>query len=790
MAGGKNGDRRGARARKVKPEIGAARATVRRTGIHRLDAAFPLALLLVTAGIYSPAWNGTLLWDDAQHLTQAGLRTLGGLWRIWFEPGATQQYYPLVHTAFWLQHRLWGDATLGYHLVNIALHTCSAFLVALILRRLAVPGAWLAAAIFALHPVQVESVAWMTELKNTLSGALGLGALLAYVGFDRTREKRRYAFALTLFVLALLSKTVTAMLPLMLIAALWWKRGNVSWRHDLLPLTPFVAVGAVAGLTTAWIESTVIGASGSRYDFTTIERGLIAGRAFWFYLFKLVWPSRLVFIYPRWSVSQAAWWQYLYPLTALAVVAAAWAARGRSRAPLAVVAAFSTALFPVLGFFNVYPFRFSFVADHFQYLASIPVIAVFAAGMTRLLYRPSLPRILPLAASVALLLVLASLSLRESHEYVSARTLYEATLRDNPSCWLAHVNLGKDIYDNGGNLEEAIAHFEAALRLEPGLREAHFNLGLALHRMGRLEDAIRSYQEAARIAPGIGETYWNLCTALRMAGRLHEARTVCQRAVELSPDSAHAQFAMGATLHQAGRLEEALESLLRAAQLAPGEAEVFHELGGVLQGLGRLDEAAAALRESLRLQPESPASLANLGYILFRQGRVDEALGLFREAARLHPNDADLRYQLGNALQSAGRLEEAAAAYRESLRLRPGSPSALANLGFVLSGQGRVDEAMRLYREALRLEPRYADAHYYLGNALQSQGLLQEAEEEYRAALALSPADGAVHTNLGLVLEDLDRPDEAASHYREALRHRPDLPQAKEGLERVTRRRR
>ncbi|RPJ85091.1 MAG: tetratricopeptide repeat protein [Acidobacteria bacterium] len=630
----------------------------------------------------------------------------------------------------------------------------------------------------------------MTELKNTLSGFLGLAAILVYLGFEGTRETRRYLLAAALFGLALLSKTVTAMLPVVLLAALWWRRGSVSWRRDVLPLVPFLAAGAAAGLVTAWLESTVIGASGAKYDFTPIERCLIAGRAFWFYLAKLAWPSGLVFIYPRWNVSQAVWWQYLYPLAAAGVLVAAWAVRRRTRAPLAATLAFSAALFPVLGFFNVYPFRFSFVADHFHYLASIPVIALLAAAVTRLLSRATLPRFLPVAGAAALLLVLASLSFRESREYASARALYEATLRDNPSCWLAHVNLGKDIYDNGGDLEEAVSHYEAALRLEPNLREAHFDLGLALHRMGRLEEAIPRYQEAARLAPEIGETYWNLCTALRTVGRLDEAMAACQRAVSLWPDSLHAQFALGATLHQAGRLQEALAPLARAAQLGPGEADVFHELGGVLQGLGRLDDAATAFRESLRLRPESLSSLANLGYVLFAQGRVDEAMTVYREALRMHPNDAELRYQVGNALQSQGRLEEAAAEYRESLRLRPEYPSSLANLGFVLFRQGQVDEAIRLYREALRIHPNYADARYYLGNALQSRGRLEEAAAEYRAALAVAPSDGAVHTNLGLVLEDLGRPGEAALHYREALRYRPDLPQAREGLERLTRSRR
>jgi tetratricopeptide (TPR) repeat protein len=694
-----------------------------RSSSFRRDLVVLAVLAAATFLAYQPAWFGTLLWDDAQHVTQPALRTLNGLWRIWFEPGATQQYYPLVHSAFWLEHRLWGQATLGYHLVNVALHACTAWLVFLILRKLKVPGAWLAAAVFALHPVQVESVAWITELKNTLSGALGLSAVLVYLGFDESRRRRRYALAMALFVLALLAKTVTAMLPVMVLAALWWKRGSLSWRRDVLPAAPFLAVGAAAGLATALIERTVIGAQGAAYNFTLVERCLIAGRATWFYLLTLAWPSRLVFIYPRWNVSQQVWWQYLFPAGAIALVAGAWAIRSRSRAPLAALLALLAALFPVLGFFNVYPFRFSFVADHFVYLAGIPVFALFAAGLTRV--ARSLPARAPRlavsrAASLVLLGVLAALSFQQSRKYANATVLYESTLRDNPSCWLADINLGKAIAEGGpGDLEDAVRYFKAALAIKPDLQEAHYNLGLAYQRMGRPADAVASYEVSLAEGPDLADTRVNLCAALRSMGRLQEAMASCRRAVELAPDSADARFGLGLTLETAGHLQDALGALAEAARLEPSQAEIFNEMGNVLQGLARWDEAASA--------------------------------------------------------------------YREALRLRPAFPRSLAGLGFVLAQQGQLNEAVGLYEQALRLAPDYVDARYYLGTALQSMGRLEEAVEEYRKVLAVSPSDAAAHNNIGLALEQLGRPEEAAAHYREALRLRPDMQQAAENLNRVLR---
>ena len=356
-----------------------------------------------------------MLWDDDQHVTSRALRSAEGLRRIWFEIGATQQFYPVVYTAFWLEHRVWGDDTLGYHVVNVVLHACSALLLLLILRRLSIPGAWLAATLFALHPVYVESVAWIAEMKNTLSGAFYLAAMLAYLRFDVSRRWLPYALAAALFVLALLSKTVTATLPAALLVLFWWQRGAIAWRRDVLPLLPFVVAGAAGGLTTAWIERTLLGARGAEFEFSLVERVLIAGRAIWFYLATLAWPSRLIFIYPRWEVSEGVWWQYLFPAGVVALVAAAWLVRKRSRAPLAVLLLFSGTLFPVLGFFNVYPFRFSFVADHFQYLASAAVIVLFSAAVVTLAGRWHVrPAVATGTAAVVLGSLLAPLTFAQS----------------------------------------------------------------------------------------------------------------------------------------------------------------------------------------------------------------------------------------------------------------------------------------------------------------------------------------------------------------------------------------
>jgi hypothetical protein len=340
-------------------------------------------LVAAVVVVYLPALQAGFIWNDSDYVTRPGLRSLAGLGRIWFEVGTTEQYYPLLHSFFWVQHQLWGDAPLGYHLTGVILHAASALLLAAGLRRWTIPGAWLAAFVFALHPVAVESVAWVAEQKNTLSLVFYLGAALAYAAFDEGRRGRMYLLASLLFVLALLSKTTTATLPPALWVLLWWRRGRLEWRRDVLPLLPWMAMATVAGLFSAWVERTYIGAEGAEFALSAGERLLLAGRILWFYVGKLVWPFDLVFIYPRWTISEDGWAQVLFLVAALGALAAAWGVRRRTRAPLAAALFFGGSLVPVLGFFNVYGFIFSYVADHWQYLPSIGLIVLACSAATR-----------------------------------------------------------------------------------------------------------------------------------------------------------------------------------------------------------------------------------------------------------------------------------------------------------------------------------------------------------------------------------------------------------------------
>ena len=620
---------------------------------------FVIALSIAVLIVYQPVWNGGFLWDDAAHVTRPDLRSWQGLWSIWSAPGATQQYYPLTHSFFWLQHRLWGDTPAAYHLVNIVLHAAAASLVGLILCRLAVPGAYFAAAIFALHPVQVESVAWITEIKNTLSAVFYLGAAIAWLRYRENENAGAYALAFGLFVLGLCSKTVTATLPAALLVIAWWQRGRLEWRRDVLPLVPFFILGVAAGLYTVWVERSLVGAEGAAFDLTPIERGLIAGRALWFYAGKLLWPVNLVFIYPRWDVSQAEWWQYVYPAAALAVLVVAWAYRRRWRGPLAGVLYFAGTLFPALGFFDVYPFQFSFVADHFQYLASLGLITLAAGGAAWVLGQWQLwGRTATNAFCLAVLSTLAVLTWTQSHVYANVESLYRATIKGNPRSWMAHNNLAGALIASGA-MDEAAGHIQTALALKPDYAEARNNLGLWLARRGRSDEAIAQYRKALEIQPAYAEAHNNLAFLLATRGQADEAIAHYRRALEIDPGLAGAHYNLAEALTRRGQTDEAIEHLQTALALKPEYAEAHNSLGVILAERGKLGQARDQFAAAVGLNPQYAEARNNLGIVLARSGHLDAAITEFQKALKDNPDSTAIRKNLDAALAARERRSDA-----------------------------------------------------------------------------------------------------------------------------------
>jgi len=722
-------------------------------GNHWLAA---FLLLVLTLLAYQQAWSAGFVWDDDAHVTGPDLVSFHGLWRIWFEPGATQQYYPVLHSAFWLEHRWWGDAPAGYHRANVLLHAAAAFLLYRILRRLEVPGALLGATAFALHPVCVESVAWISEQKNTLSAVFGFSAVLVYLRYDRERRPRWYVAAGILFMLALATKSVTATIPAALLVLFWWKRGRLAWTRDVRPLLPWFVLAGAAGAVTVWMERAFIGARGAAFDFSLADRILVAGRALWFYAGKLLLPTDLVFIYPRWHVDRGAVWMYLFPAAAAALVAALFVLRRRTRGPLAAALLFAGTLFPALGFINVYPFVYSFVADHFQYLAAAALVPALAAGLTlAAAHLPAAAATGVRVAAAAIVVILAALTWKQCGRYADAETLWRATLASNPDCGMACNNLG-DLLLKRGRPEEAAALFRRALASNPADDFAENNLGFVQLHAGQLDEAAAHFENAVRLNPRNAEAQNNLGLAWLQQGRVEQAVTCFEHAV-------------------------AAKDLYPAAHC---------NLGSVLLRTGRIEPAIAHFRRAVEIEPANAVSRNLLAAALVQAGKADEAIAESRRVLEREPRNAQAHVGIAHALMLSGREEPALTEFRTALELDPADPEVNNDYGALLLSRGQAEEAVAAFQRALALRDDFAPAHFNLGNVFFARGELEPAAAHYEKSLQLDAGNARAHNNLGLVLLRTGRVDEAVAHFRKAVEIDPDYAQARRNLEVVTAQRR
>lgn len=654
-----------------------------------------LGLALLVLLVYLPALHGQFIWDDNYHvLTGTSVRSLGGLWRIWFHPGATQQYYPLTYSSFWIDYHLWGLNPLPYHAENMLLHAIDSFLVWRLLRRLNVPGAWLGAALFALHPVCVESVAWVSERKNTLSGLcflLSLGAAIEFwlpradAPFQKSAETspsphaafapsgpwKFFWLALAFYLGALWSKTVTAGLPAVILLLVWWKRGRLRWKDGVLVL-PFLALGLVMGLITAGIEHKFVvnpAANVQEWSISLPAKFIIAGRDFWFYLGKLLWPHPLMFVYPRWVIEPS------HPLAYLPLAAAAgiflwllFAGSAWARPALVAAAYFVIVLSPALGFINIFPFRYSFVADHFQYLAAIGPLALLAAGITILAARFSKIERLKPALTSGLLAVCAILTWRQTHIYKNLEVLWTDTIARNPTAWMAEDNLG--LYLTGrGRFGEADTHYRRAIEIRPNDHIAYYDLGLEAAIEGELDQAVEYFNKTLELCPSFAMAHYEIANVRARQANLNAAVKEYDIALKALPDLAMGHFNLANALVRQGKLEQAVKEYTRTLQDEPGYAPAHAALGRLLAAEGNIDGATAQYREALTDDPNSVEAMANLANALVSKGQFDDAIACYRSALQLDPNSPVLHYDLSVALTRQGNEAEAEAERAKAQRL-------------------------------------------------------------------------------------------------------------------------
>jgi tetratricopeptide (TPR) repeat protein len=627
---------------------------------------FAMVLVLATIFAYRPAWNGGFIWDDDFYVTKNSLLTApDGLRRIWFSLESPSQYFPLTYTSFRIERMLWGLKPTGYHWINILLHTANALLLWRLLAELRAPGAWLAAGIFALHPVQVESVAWITERKNVLMAFFFLLALLAWTRFidqpnqrsiqrSRAHRKQRarevtepgklnriswpfYWLALIFYLLALCSKATACTLPAALFLILWLQKKRIDWQR-VLQIVPFIVLGLAMGLMVIWWERYHQFTRGPMFALGSLERLIVATHAVWFYLWTLFWPANLTFIYPQWTIDPKDPFSYIWLVAGIALCVAIYFARRYVGRSVEVAAAFFVAtLSPVLGFIMLYTFRYTFVADHYQYLACIGPVALVSAGLVTLANSVKYGQPFLFALGILVLGTLGSLTWRQSAGYRDSETLWRNTIDRNPGCWMAETNLGSELSERG-DFNGAIAHLEKSLRLKFGAPEAHNSLTYALFRKGDADAAITEAHVAMNFDPSNADTHAVLGMALMTKGQLDEAIAQLSKAVEILPDNSHAHYNLGLALAEKGETVDAIGHYEKAIETQPDLVEALTNLAWILasssdENIRNGSKAVELAEKASRLTHDTnPVVLRTLATAYASNKSFDKALVISRRA--------------------------------------------------------------------------------------------------------------------------------------------------------------
>ena len=587
--------------------------------IRNSSAVKAILLAAIVVGVYYPSLHAGFIWDDDVFFTRNPLMAAPDALKKFWLSTAAPDYFPLVSTALWLQRKLWGLNPLGYHLVNIAFHALNGVLFWRVLVRLAVPGAWAAALLFAVHPLQVESAAWVTQIKNVQAVFFYLLAALFYLRWDGSRRHpANYFLSLLTFLLALLSKTSVVMLPVVLLLYHWWK--NDRPLKSVLPRTvPFFFLAAALAAVTVWFQYQSAGARGDDWSLSFAERLVNAGHAVWFYLFKLLFPVNLTFVYPRWSPDAGSWLAWL-PHAGGALLALLLFRKRRSwgRPAIFGLGYFVICLFPVMGFFNIYFMRYSFVADHWQYIAGQGVIALgvggLFAGYEKLSKNHRMANAVKPLARAAMVLLIAAAALLTWHRqavYQNNILLWQDTLKKNPRAWIAHNNLGNE-WELKNDLKRAEEQYRKTLAIKPDYAEAEDNLGLVLLKQGRPEESQAHFQNAVRLDPKLWQAHNNLGTVLARQGKYRQAARHFTAVLQHDPANAKAHNNLALILERQGRPLEALGHFYKALADTQTRREIHTNIGALLLHLGRKKEAVTHLRKALEIDPNFKPALQNL----------------------------------------------------------------------------------------------------------------------------------------------------------------------------------
>jgi Tfp pilus assembly protein PilF len=632
-----------------------------------------LIVLLVAAALTAnlPALPGAFVWDDEVAIAKNPLVTgAASLPYIWFSADQPD-YWPVSYSTLWLEWRIWGAFPPAYRLVNMLCHALNVVLLYWLLSRLDVAAAWLAALIFAIHPVTIEAIDWIIQCKTLLATGFSLATVLLVLDAHQHGRRASYWAGLATFVLAMLSKTSAVSTPVVLLALFWWRNRSLA-RRDVLFTLPWFAIALALGAAGVWFQKFHAIAGEVVRDDGFLSRLLIAARAVWFYLSKALFPVRLSFVYPRWQLDVTAVSSYLPLIALLALFAFLVFYRHRWPAPLAAAGSYVALLFPALGFSNIYFMKYSLVADHWQYQALPAVIALLVGGIAWLLAAaPAFEKpAIGLAAVCCGTLFIASFSRAAIFGGGDNERLWRDTLAKNRSSHLAYSKLAT-LLAARGDWTQASGNFEKAVELDPADIQSRLDLGRTSYLSGKPAVAEVQFREVLRRQPKSVAALSNLALTLSAQGRTADAEATYRQALAIEPRNPGLLSALGALLCQLGRTDEGTALLEQAVALEPRSVSARYNLGLVHMRRRELPQAADQFRAALESNPRSINALLMLGETLRMLQQTNESAQVYRQVLALNPDLWTAHYGLARTLADDGQFLQAAYHLRRCLKARP-----------------------------------------------------------------------------------------------------------------------
>ena len=728
--------------------------------IHKFQQnALPLLAFLAAIFVfYFPALSGEFIWDDVILSEEEAIHNWSGLWSIWFAPSEIvreKHYWPMTYTTFWLEHKLFGLSPIGYHIVNCILYFTNVVLIWRLLLRLEVPGAWAISMLFTVHPLHVESVAWVIEQKSLLSALFYLGSVHVWLRFRESPNSKTYALALGLYVLGLLSKSIVVTLPATLLVLLWWKQERVT-AQDVMRVLPFFIVGFVVTLGD-YLFYVSLRESELAYSF--LERTLIAAQSVWFYVGKLLWPANLIVIYPHWNVSVGNLVAWLCVAATVGVLILLWSCRSRiGKGPLAGIVFFIITLSPILGFMDYGYMQHSFVADRYQYLAGLGLIAVLVGGAVHAMqsqitsFRPVFR-----GAFAVLVIGLGALTWRQAAIYQEGIVFFRHITTHNPVAYNAYYNLGSVLFE-AGRYEESYEASLKATEFQPDKSLAHANVAGALIEMERYGEAEESIRRAVELDPQSDVAWQNYGSLHFRQQRYEEAVVAYQKAIDLGADSTSVYINIADSYYELGHHTQNMELIDRAStylqrilKLAGDSPETLLIAADALREQKQYAKAIKIYKKILAIDFNFAKAYAGMGDALFRLERYEEAIESLKRSIELHsiPSSTIIPLILmGESSSKLGRSLDATQYYERAVELGSQNVNALGHLATVRFQEKRYEEALRLFRSARDSRPELAQTHANIGAILYHLGRFEEAARSYETALSLDPNMEHVRSSL------------------------------------------